>query len=141
MTLEGRVRQKLESRPELRADDKKLIVAVWEDLGLHLTPEQQKKLFAVYAPESIRRVRQKLNERGIGLPDVRTQKKRKVLAEPLETRRVWIQSVVTLALPNRVWGSTLMRRRSRADNAVAPFPPTVPTLGGPTPLGCPGGSP
>lgn len=83
MTLEGRVRQKLESRPELRADDKKLIVAVWEDLGLHLTPEQQKKLFAVYAPESIRRVRQKLNERGIGLPDIRTQKKRKVLAEQM----------------------------------------------------------
>lgn len=81
MTLEGRVRQKLESYPELRADDKKLIVAVWEDLGLSLTPEQQKKMFEVYAPESIRRVRQKLNERGIGLPDKRVQQKRKDLAE------------------------------------------------------------
>ena len=81
MTLEGRVRQKLESYPELRADDKKLIVAVWEDLGLSLTPEQQKKMFEVYAPESIRRVRQKLNERGIGLPDKRVQQKRKALAE------------------------------------------------------------
>lgn len=81
MTLEGRVRRKLEERPELRSDDKKLIVAIWDDLGLKLTEDQQKKLFEVYAPESIRRVRQKLNERGIGLPDIRTQRKRKALAE------------------------------------------------------------
>jgi len=83
MTLEGRVRQKLENNPELRSDDKRLIVAVWEDLGLRLTSEQQSKMFEVYAPESIRRVRQKLNERGIGLPDTRTQKKRKDLADQI----------------------------------------------------------
>jgi len=86
LTLEKRIINMLERRLDLREDDRKLILAIWEEMGLKLSAEQQDKMFSTYSPESIRRTRQRLNERGICLPDANTQKRRKALAN--QTRQI-----------------------------------------------------
>jgi hypothetical protein len=62
----------LATRPETRGNDKKLIVAVYNRLGLHLTEEQLKVFYSLPSTETIRRVRQKLNELGRYMPDGET---------------------------------------------------------------------
>lgn len=50
--------------PETRNSDKRLILKVWESQGLYLTEAQAYKFFEVSSPETIRRVRQKIQESG-----------------------------------------------------------------------------
>lgn len=47
-----------------RDSDKHLILAVWRNEGLNLSPEQQTAFMHCSSPESIRRTRQKLQEGG-----------------------------------------------------------------------------
>lgn len=47
-----------------RNSDKWLILKVWESQGLYLTEAQSYKFFSVASPETIRRIRQKLQESG-----------------------------------------------------------------------------
>ena len=75
------VSQVMNDFPETRSSDKKLIIKVWEIQGFYLTEEQIKKLFKCLSSETIRRTRQKLNEKGMFLPSPQTWNKRHELAE------------------------------------------------------------
>lgn len=77
MTLEQQLIKKLESNAALRANDKLLILEQWKDEGLELTPHQQQQFMCVSSPESIRRSRQKIQERGKCLPSQRVQRLRR----------------------------------------------------------------
>jgi len=50
--------------PETRNSDKKLILAVWDYMGLNLSDTQKAKFMDMPPAETIRRLRQKLQERG-----------------------------------------------------------------------------
>ena len=56
------VKQILSNHPETRDSDRKLILKVWQAEGLELTPEQRAKFMDCSSPETIRRIRQKLQE-------------------------------------------------------------------------------
>jgi hypothetical protein len=78
------VERVLASTPETRDSDTKLIIKVWELQGLCLTPEQQEKLHNVANPESIRRNRQKLQERGLYLGSLKIMRERKLRSYEME---------------------------------------------------------
>ena len=58
------VEQVLRDKPETRDSDKKLIVEVWERLGFFLSEQQKVKFYNLPSTESIRRVRQRIQELG-----------------------------------------------------------------------------
>ena len=60
------VKQQLEEYPFTRNSDRHLILRVWAEQGLFLSPDQ-KELFLhqVSTPETIRRIRQKLQQQGL----------------------------------------------------------------------------
>lgn len=58
----------LEQKPELRSSDKKLLLAFWHYQGLHLTEEQREIFMNCTSAETIRRNRQKIQERGLYPP-------------------------------------------------------------------------
>lgn len=86
MSLEQREIRLLSQNEIYRSKDRELILAIWEQEGLVLTEEQKRKFLKVSSPESIRRTRQKIQERGQYLPDANTQKRRKALAN--QTRQI-----------------------------------------------------
>lgn len=55
----------LEHNQDLRDDDKKLILAVYRDLGLELTDHQERVMLTLPAQESITRLRRKLQSDGL----------------------------------------------------------------------------
>lgn len=69
MTLEQNLINLMESNKLLRANDKMLQLAQWRTEGLELTPHQEQIFMQVSSPESIRRTRQKIQERGLCMPD------------------------------------------------------------------------
>jgi len=54
----------LEMHPETRSSDKMLMMRVWETQGLYLSPAQQGLFIKVTSPETITRIRRKLQEMG-----------------------------------------------------------------------------
>lgn len=64
MIVSQLVRQLLQSKPQARNSDRYLIMAVWHLQGLELSPEQRAKFMEVSSPETIRRIRQKIQEAG-----------------------------------------------------------------------------
>lgn len=64
MTTKETVEKVLQERPETRDNDRLLIVNVWEEQGLVLTPEQKHIFKNIASPETIRRTRQLLQESG-----------------------------------------------------------------------------
>ena len=54
----------LRDKPETRDNDKLLILYVWQAKGLRFTPEQVQKFKDMPSPETIRRGRQLLQEKG-----------------------------------------------------------------------------
>ncbi len=54
----------LEMHPETRSSDKMLMMRVWETQGLYLSPAQQELFIKVTSPETITRIRRKLQEMG-----------------------------------------------------------------------------
>lgn len=78
MLLNQRVKQLLEAKPALRNSDIKLILAVWISEGLQLTKEQIDYIINDCSPpESIRRNRQKLQEKGEVQADESVKQERK----------------------------------------------------------------
>lgn len=77
MTLEQQLIKKLESNEALRANDRLLILDIWKDEGLELTPHQQQRFMEVSSPESVRRSRQKIQEKGLCLPSQQVQRLRR----------------------------------------------------------------
>ena len=64
MTTKETVEKVLSERPETRDNDRLLIMKVWEEQGLVLTPEQKHIFKNIASPETIRRTRQLLQEGG-----------------------------------------------------------------------------
>lgn len=64
MTTKEIVEKVLSERPETRDNDRLLILQVWEEQGLVLTPEQKHIFKNIASSETIRRTRQLLQEGG-----------------------------------------------------------------------------
>jgi hypothetical protein len=71
------VEKLLNERPALRSNDKLLILEVWAYYGLNLTPDQEYRFLDMPSPETIRRIRQKLQEKGRYPPDPQIAKNRR----------------------------------------------------------------
>jgi len=68
MTTSQLIEKVLAQNESARGNDRLLIIAVWEMQGFYLSDTQKAKIMDIASPESIRRTRQKLNERGKYLP-------------------------------------------------------------------------
>jgi hypothetical protein len=76
------VQKILEKKPGTRASDRKLIIEVWEAQGLVLSNEQKHKIrYIVMAPETIRRARQLIQERGLFRPVKSVANQRSILGK------------------------------------------------------------
>ena len=64
MTTKETVEKVLSERPETRDNDRLLLLHVWEEQGLVLTPEQKHVFKNIASSETIRRTRQLLQESG-----------------------------------------------------------------------------
>lgn len=74
MTLRTLIEGIMEKFPALRANDKKLILVVWNQQGLELTQEQTSYILTCCAnPETVRRLRQKIQEEGHLWPEKKQQ--------------------------------------------------------------------
>lgn len=58
------VERTLEKYEKARSSDKLLLLYIWHQLGLEFTPEQREKFMDMPSAETIRRIRQKLQENG-----------------------------------------------------------------------------
>lgn len=76
MTVTDLIERILSEKQICRNSDRHLIIAVWQALGLALTKEQIDKFMDLPSAETIRRVRQKLQENGAYLPDEKIRKHR-----------------------------------------------------------------
>lgn len=68
MRLAHMVEDKLKYNRKYRNSDRELIISILDDMGFGFT-QHQKELFKSISVESIRRIRQKLQEQGKYLPD------------------------------------------------------------------------
>ncbi len=73
------VMQILRDKPETRGDDMKLILEVWTAQGLKLTQEQEHLFHQLMSTETIRRSRQKVQERGLYRAGSGVEKQRSLL--------------------------------------------------------------
>ena len=76
-SIELIVKDVLTSMPETRGDDKELILQIWKSQGLVLTIEQISKIKRCSSPETIRRIRQKIQHDGLLRPPEKVWKARK----------------------------------------------------------------
>lgn len=76
MKVTGYVKRALEDNPRARSSDKILLLQVWHSLGLDLTPAQTNRFLEIPTPETIRRIRQKLQEGGLYQADEKIKKAR-----------------------------------------------------------------
>ena len=83
MNVEQKVIGLLTENKLLRANDKMLMLEFWKREGLELTPHQQQVFMQVTSPETIRRNRQKIQERGLCMPDDKTYNYRQSKAEEI----------------------------------------------------------
>lgn len=107
MTLEQSLIEQMNANKLLRANDKMLILSQWRTEGLELTPEQEQKFMQVSSPESIRRTRQKIQERKECMPDGLTtayrQKKGQRIKQAVRAEKTPIYKMV------EVEGETVMQ--------------------------------
>lgn len=89
------IEQVLSRNYAARGDDKELILSVWSQLGFDLTPAQEQKFLELPSTETIRRVRQKLQENGKYLPS-------KAVQEFRESKSQVIQQNAPSASPEHV---------------------------------------
>lgn len=64
MRVKDKVERVLSVNTNARNDDKVLMLQVWEIEGFYLTENQKKAFMQSSSPESIRRMRQKMQEEG-----------------------------------------------------------------------------
>lgn len=94
-TITSLIEQVLAVKPITRSSDKHLILAVWHLLGLHLTEDQRATFMGLPSSETIRRVRQKLQEQGKFPPVEKVGRERR-------TRSLQVQQSIPQASPERV---------------------------------------
>ena len=73
------VEQSLKNNIQSRSSDKVLLLQVWHSLGLDLTPRQVERFLEIPSPETIGRVRRKLQESGKYLPTEEVKKARRII--------------------------------------------------------------
>ena len=64
MTNQQRVRNILEFVPATRSSDTELLLVYWQKAGLDLTPEQVQKIKDMPTPDTLTRIRRKIQEGG-----------------------------------------------------------------------------
>lgn len=106
MTTTQQIETVLRERVQTRSDDKMLILAVWEELGLKLTKEQIEVFYDLPSTETIRRVRQKLQEQGKYLATKEVQQFREVKSQE-------VQQTVFTASPQGV--QNVLEQRTKVD--------------------------
>jgi hypothetical protein len=62
--IHNQVEQILRDEPKTRDSDKLLLLKVWEEYGLYLSEAQKDKFLHAPSSETVRRVRQKIQEQG-----------------------------------------------------------------------------
>lgn len=78
-SAESVVRDILKNQPETRNSDMELLFAVWTQAGVYLTPTQKEAIRKSFSPETIRRIRQKIQEQGEYLANENVLKERNQL--------------------------------------------------------------
>lgn len=78
MKLNNTIEHILSNYPEARDSDRYLILKVWEAYGLYLSEAQKDKFMSCPSTESIRRTRQKLQERGKYKASERVARQRRI---------------------------------------------------------------
>lgn len=58
------IKRVLDSHPETRSSDRELYIKVWEEFGFYMSESQKAKFRELPPSETIRRIRQKLQEQG-----------------------------------------------------------------------------
>lgn len=84
MTTTQLIENILRERTQTRSDDKMLILAVWDQLGLKLTREQIEIFYDLPSTETIRRVRQKFQEDGKYLASDKVQQYREAKSQEMQ---------------------------------------------------------
>lgn len=95
MRVSDLVEQILIDIPQTRSDDRYLLLKVWERCGLILDPVQQTKFMDVPSSETIRRIRQKIQESGRYPADETIRKHRKF-------KSMQVQQRITQTRPDQV---------------------------------------
>lgn len=85
----------LENNPIARGSDIELVLAVWAAQGVELDSFQLQTIRLAMSPETIRRTRQKLNEKGLYLPSETIQSGRRKLQEEHRTYHKEEKQIVT----------------------------------------------
>lgn len=68
-----------------RSDDKALLLAYWESQGLTLDYYQRAAFMKMKMPESVRRIRQKIQEKGLYRPEPKAYEKRQYRGEVIRS--------------------------------------------------------
>lgn len=89
------VERALSNNDQARNSDKILLLQVWHDLGLGLTKEQQMKFLDLPSPETIRRIRQKLQESGRYIADEEVATNRQTIGKA-------IHNYIAIARPEHI---------------------------------------
>jgi hypothetical protein len=84
MTLEQSLTNLMTNNKLLRANDKLLILAQWRKEGLELTAQQEQVFMKLSSSESIRRTRQRIQERRQCMPDGLTTMYRQAKASKIK---------------------------------------------------------
>lgn len=79
MTIKKKIENILNDYPITRNSDIELILRIWELEGIHFNPRTRAMIKECTSPETIRRVRQKLQEGGKYLADKPVEKQRNLL--------------------------------------------------------------
>ena len=79
MRISSTVEHALRMNEQARSSDKILLIQVWHDMGLDLDPKQMRKFLDIPSPETITRVRRKLQEEGKYLGDKEVMEERKFM--------------------------------------------------------------
>lgn len=95
MKLNNIVESTLAYHEDTRSNDRLLLLRVWEAQGFHLTQSQKNKFMEVSSAESIRRVRQKIQEQGRYPANEYVKKQRKFKA-------MQIQQMIPKTKPEKV---------------------------------------
>lgn len=76
MLINKIVEQLLRDNPKTRSSDKELLIAFWDSQGLCLTPAQREQFRNLPSTETVRRIRQKIQEGGLYAADQRIRSTR-----------------------------------------------------------------
>jgi hypothetical protein len=93
MRVSNLVRKVLGTSREARNSDKVLILKVWEECGFYLNPAQRDKFWSLPKAETIRRDRQKFQEKGMYLADQKIARERRYMGYRMQQMNPQVDKV------------------------------------------------